>query len=138
MDANLIVLAGFLIGTSALIAQQTAFTNSGGTISLGTDLVITGSSVASPAGAFSLSCPISGSPIGTCNGGTVTIQSTDGLTSVSGSITAGTLTETAVGGGRGNPTTYYYTFSGAFAGTMTVNGLARSLARAALPAARRT
>ena len=141
MAANLRVLASSILLASALAAQQAAFTNSGGTISLGTDLVLTGSTVASPAGTYALDCPVTALPPGTyqaewlCNGGSITIQSNDGTTTVSGAITSGTVIETASGGGRGNPTKYYYTFSGAFTGTMTVNGQATAVTGAMSEAA---
>src|SRR5260370_14790447 len=97
---------------SAVMAQQASYTNTGGTVTLGTDLAIANSTVANPAGTASLSCPVTALPPGTyqaewvCSGGTFTIQSTDGLTALNGALTSGTLIETATGGGRGNPTTY--------------------------------
>jgi streptogramin lyase len=133
MATNLRVATSLFLLASALSAQQAAFTNSGGTITLGTDLVMTGSTVASPAGSYSLGCPVTALPPGTyqaewiCTGGTITIQSNDGLTSVSGSLTSGTVIETASGGGRGHPTTYYYSFTGTFTGTMTLNGQAQAI-----------
>jgi len=94
---------------------------------------MTGVAVASPAGTLSLSCPATELQPGTysiewvCTGGTVTIQSNDGLTVVNGNLTSGTFIETASGGGRGNPTTYWYNFSGAFTGTLTQSGQARAI-----------
>ena len=133
MATNLRVLACALLLAAALLGQQAAFTDTGGTVTLGADLVLAAVTVASPAGTLSLSCPVTALPPGTysaewlCNGGAVTIQSNDGLTVVNGNLTSGTFIETAVGGGRGHPTTYYYVFSGNFTGTMTQNGQTQAI-----------
>ena len=123
----LFLSSSLLLGCS-LAAQQATFTNAGGSVSLGSDFVISGSSLASPSGTLSFDCPVTALPPGqysaewVCNGGSVSIISSDGLTSVTGSVMAGTLIETASGGGRGHGITYYYSFSGTFTGTMTLNG----------------
>lgn len=128
MAASLRVLAFSFLLAAGMAAQQSSFTDTGGTVTLGTDLVITGTALASPSGTLTLSCPVTALPPGTyqaewvCTGGTLTIQSYDGLTTVNGTLTSGTLIETASGGGRGNPTKYYYSFSGTFTGTMTQGG----------------
>ena len=117
-----------LLLASCVAGQQSNYSNGGGSISLGTDLSISGSTVSSPAGIYSFDCPATALPPGTyqaewvCNGGTVSIASNDGLTALNGTVTSGTLIETASGGGRGNPTKYYYSFSGTFTGTLTANG----------------
>lgn len=128
MATNLRVFGISVLLASAMAAQQASFTNTGGTVTLGTDLTLTGATLASPAGTVSLSCPATALPPGTyqaewvCNGGTFTIQSNDGLTAVNGTLTSGTLIETASGGGRGHPTTYWYVFSGTFTGSMSQSG----------------
>ncbi len=133
MATTLGILASSMLLAPLLVAQQNVFTNAGGSITLGTDLTMAGSTVSSPAGTFGLSCPVTALPPGTysaewiCNGGSMTIQSNDGLTSLSATLTAGTLIETASGGGRGHGTTYYYSFSGTFSGTLTLNGQAQAV-----------
>ncbi|MGA3042287.1 MAG: choice-of-anchor D domain-containing protein [Bryobacteraceae bacterium] len=117
-----------ILAAAAAAAQQWSLTDTGGTVTLGTDLTLAGATVASPAGTFSMSCPATALPPGTyqaewvCTGGTVTIQSNDGLTTVGGNLTSGTFIETASGGGRGNPTKYYYVFTGTFTGTISLSG----------------
>ena len=133
MGTNLKVLAFVIQASCAALAQQFSFTDAGGTVTLGTDLVVAGATVASPSGSFTLSCPATALPPGTyqalwiCTGGGLTIQSNDGLTVVSGNLTSGTLTETASGGGRGGHTTYDYSFSGTFTGTITQSGQAQAI-----------
>ena len=133
MATKLRVLAFMILAAAAASAQQWSFTDTGGAVTLGTDLVIAGTGVASPAGTLSLSCPATALPPGTyqaewlCTGGTVTIQSNDGLTVVNGNLTSGTLIETASGGGRGGHTTYYYSFTGSFTGTLTQSGQAQAI-----------
>src|SRR5450631_1193042 len=113
-----------LLPAFAAPAQQWSFTDTGGTVTLGGDLVMAGTSVASPSGVLSLSCPATALPPGTysaewiCTGGAITIQSNDGLTTVNGNLTPGTFIETAAGGGKDHPTTYYYVFTGTFSGTV--------------------
>jgi len=48
-----------------MTAQQASFSNTGGTVTLGTDLVLAGSVLGSPAGTVSLSCPVTALPPGT-------------------------------------------------------------------------
>ena len=48
-----------------LMAQRATYTNTSGTVTLAANLSITGSLVASPAGSFSLSCPVTALPPGT-------------------------------------------------------------------------
>ena len=50
---RLVVFSIMLASTTA--AQQFSFSNSGGTVTLGTDLVLAGSSLANPSGTFSFS-----------------------------------------------------------------------------------
>ncbi|MEO8657905.1 MAG: choice-of-anchor D domain-containing protein [Bryobacteraceae bacterium] len=132
MTARLRLLCLFILLAAPLAAQQTTFSNSGGTISLSTTLSMT-SSIGIPAATYSFNCPVIALPPGTyssewdCTGGSVSIQSTDGLTTVNGTITTGAIIETAAGGGRGGHITYYYNFNGSFTGSMTVNGQAQAI-----------
>lgn len=133
MATNLRVLTFMILAAAAAPAQQWSITDTGGTVALGTDLTVAGATVASPAGTFSMSCPVTALPPGTyqaewvCTGGTVTIQSNDGLTTVNGNLTSGTFIETASGGGRGHPTTYYYVFTGSFTGAISLSGQAQAI-----------
>jgi len=133
MGVKFKVLTFVILASCAAPAQQWSFTNTGGTVTLGTDLAVAGATVASPSGTFGLSCPVIALPPGTysalwdCTGGSLTIQSNDGLTVVNGNLTWGTLTETASGGGRGGHITYYYSFSGSFTGTLTLSGQTQAI-----------
>jgi len=128
-------LTVLILASCAASAQQSSFTDAGGTVTLGTDLVLvmSGVSVPSPAGSLSFSCPVTAYPPGqyqvlwTCNGGSLTIQSNDGLTVVNASIISGSLIETASGGGRGGHVTHYYSFSSSFSGTLTLSGQAQAI-----------
>ena len=133
MYTHLRVLAVTILAAWAAPAQQWSFTDTGGSVTLGTDLVMAGVSVGSPAGSLSFSCPATALPPGTysaewvCNGGSLTIQSNDGLTALNAAITSGTFIETASGGGRGHQTTYYYTLTATFTGTLTLSGQAQAI-----------
>ena len=93
MGTNLRALAFMILASCAASAQQFSFTDAGGTVTLGTDLVVAGATVASPSGTATLSCPVTALPPGTysalwiCTGGSLTIQSNDGLTVVNGNLT---------------------------------------------------
>ena len=62
MSARLRALAVSILLASAMPAQQANFTNTGGTVTLGTDFVLAGSVLASPPGTVSLSCPVTALP----------------------------------------------------------------------------
>lgn len=117
---------------SAMAAQQFNYSNSGGSFVLGSSLSMTGP-MNSPAGTYTFNCPVTSVPPGTyrakwvCNGGTLGMQSNDGLTVLTGTVTAGTLVETTLGGSHGVPLTYYYSFSGTFSGALTLNGEAQAV-----------
>ena len=112
------------------LADQVVSTDSGGTVTLGSDFVISNATLADPAGTLSLSCQVTS--IGpaypfaaewSCSGGSYTLVSSDSLTSVQGVFSSGLLTEEITGGGHGNPRFYWYAFTGNFSGTMTRNGV---------------
>ncbi|HWC97992.1 MAG TPA: NHL repeat-containing protein, partial [Candidatus Sulfopaludibacter sp.] len=105
-------------------ADQGSFTNSGGSGSAGSGVIVT-SSPTTPSGTLSLSCP--GTGINTCAGGSYSYTSTDGTTSVNANFTSGTFAEGCSGGGKGGNVTCSYTFSGQFSGTLTVNGAAQAI-----------
>lgn len=115
--------------STAALADQLTSSDSGGTATLGSDFVITGATLGAPGGTLSLSCQATSMTPGypyaaewSCSGGSYSLVSSDGLTSVKGSFTSGLLTEEITGGGRGDPRFYWYAFSGNFTGTMTRNG----------------
>jgi len=127
--------AGFIVIFSApgAFASQLLLNSTGGTMTLGTDFVLEGSTVASPAGTLSIDCPITSVASGTyaitynCSGGSFSFQSSDGTTSVAAAFGTAALTLTASGGGKGGNIHYYYSFSGNFTGTQTVNDVAAAI-----------
>ncbi len=102
-------------------------------MTLGTDFVLEGSTVTNPSGTLSIDCPITSVASGTyaitynCSGGSFSFQSTDGTTSVAAAFGTAALTLTASGGGKGGNIHYYYSFSGNFTGTQTVNDVAAAI-----------
>src|SRR5208283_3339104 len=131
-----IALAVALLVISAApgaFASQLVLKSTGGTASLGTDFLLNGSAVASPAGTLSIDCPITSVASGTyaityhCSGGSFSFHSTDGTTSVAAPFGTAALTLTASGGGRGGNIHYYYSFSGNFTGTQILNGVSAAI-----------
>ncbi len=110
-------------------ASQLVIDSTGGAMTIGTDFVLSGATVANPAGTVSIDCPITSVGNGTylitynCSGGSFNYQSNDGATTVSASFDTGAAYLSASGGGRGGNIHYYYTFTGNFSGTQTINGL---------------
>ncbi len=110
-------------------ASQLVINSTGGTMTIGTDFVLSGATVANPAGTVSIDCPITSVGNGTylitynCSGGSFSYQSNDGTTRVSASFGTAAAYLSASGGGRGGNIHYYYTFSGNFTGTQSVNGV---------------
>jgi NHL repeat/Cep192 domain 4 len=128
--ASALVVALLVISTAAgAFASQLVLNSTGGTMSIGSDFVVQGATVANPAGTISIDCPITSVNSGTyaitynCSGGSFGYQSTDGTTSVSAPFTTGVASLTASGGGRGGNIHYYYSFSGSFSGIQTTNGV---------------
>jgi len=121
-----------LLLANAAFASQLLFNSTGGTATLGNDFILTSASVPSPAGTLSLECPITSVGGGTtityaCTGGSFSFQSTDGLTSVTGSFTTADLYLSASGGGRGGNIKYFYQFFGDFVGVQSVNGVSAAV-----------
>jgi hypothetical protein len=87
---------------ATLSASQYSYSNSAGIVSqTTTTLTITGSTLSSPEGTVSMSCNLT--PITTgfgfteewsCTGGSFTLQSTDGKTSINGVFSSGIFTYT--------------------------------------------
>lgn len=127
-----IALAVVLVVISTVpraFASQLVLNSTGGTMTIGTDFVLSGVTVANPPGTVSIDCPITSIGNGTylitynCSGGSFSYQSNDGTTTVSASFGTAAAYLSAAGGGRGGNIHYYYTFSGNFTGTQTVNGV---------------
>jgi hypothetical protein len=104
--------------TSLAHADQGSFTNSGGSTSVSSGVIIN-STVASPAGTLSLNCPQT--TAGACAGGSFSYISNDGSTTISAAFTSGSFAESCSGGGRGGHITCSYSFTGYISGTLTVN-----------------
>ena len=118
-----------LMGATALTAGATEYTysDSGGTVSLGTagtTLTISGATLGSPAGTVTMSCPITYASynVWSCTAGSVSLQSTDGSTTLTGSFTSGVFTLTYVHNSHGQIVGYNYALNANVAGSLTVNG----------------
>jgi NHL repeat/Abnormal spindle-like microcephaly-assoc'd, ASPM-SPD-2-Hydin len=131
-----IALVMALVATSAAtgaFASQIVLNSTGGTMTIGTDFVLSGATVANPAGTVSIDCPITTIGNGTylvtynCTGGSFSYQSNDGTTTVSASFGKAAAYLSASGGGRGGNIHYYYSFSGNFSGTQTANGVTAAI-----------
>ena len=86
-----IALALALVANRAF-ASQMLLNSTGGSMTIGTDFVVTGATVANPAGTISIDCPITSIGNGTylvtynCSGGSFSYNSNDGTTTVSASF----------------------------------------------------
>jgi len=133
LTRRLVLSVMMLLPLSAAFGDQATYSERGGTFTLGSSIVVTAATVASPAGTLSLNCPITGTAFGTylwqyfCSGGIITLQSSDGVTVLSGTFTSGKLYLTASGGGRGGNTHYYYSFGGSLTGSLTQNGQSEAI-----------
>lgn len=127
---RILVVILAMAATSA--ATQWSYSNSGGTVSQTNTLSITGTTLASPAGTVSMTCPLTYQLPGqySCLGGSFSANSSDGTFSISGTFTSGLFT---VGSTTHRGVTYYfYSFSGNFAGSQTINGKSVAVAGSAL------
>jgi sugar lactone lactonase YvrE len=85
---------------ATLWAKQSSFSNSGGTVSqTSTTLTISGSTVSNPAGTVTMTCNLTSilptygyTSEWTCTGGSISVQSTDGTTSINGVFGTGVFT----------------------------------------------
>ena len=133
MPKTLALCALMLLPFSAAFADQARYSVSGGSFTLDSSIDVTATTVASPAGNLSLDCPVTGTAFGTyewkyyCSGGSITMQSNDGLTVLKGTFTSGTLYLTASGGGRGGNVHYYYSFGGSLTGTLSHSGQSEAI-----------
>ena len=91
----------FLSAAPRAFANQLVLNSTGGTATLGTDFILSASTVANPAGTLSIDCPITSIASGTyaitydCSGGNFSYQSTDGTTAVAAPFGTAALTLTA-------------------------------------------
>lgn len=107
-------------------ADQSSFTNSGGSTSGASGILINASAVSSPAGTLSLNCPTTSARV--CSGGNFTFASSDGTSAVNAVFTSGSYSETCYGGGKGGgPIKCYFSFTGYFSGAWTVNGAPQAI-----------
>ena len=115
-----------MLATALACADQGSFTNSGGSTSVSSGVTIS-SSVASPAGTLTISCPSSAA--GGCVGGSFAYLSADGTSAISATFTSGTFAETCAGGGggTGGDTVCIYILTGYFSGTLTLNGSTQAI-----------
>lgn len=134
MPRKLTICAVLMMLASVASANQTTFTNTGGTVTLGSSMVLASSNLGSPAGTVALTCPVASiSPTlpytfeWSCSGGDFALQSSDGSTSISGTFTSGTLGLQIIGGGSHNGSSYLYVFTGNFSGTLTSNGQTQAI-----------
>jgi hypothetical protein len=111
--------------STVAFADQTSFTNSGGSTSgSSTGVTITGSPT-TPSGTLSINCPETSAAV--CAGGSLTYASSDGTSTVTASFTSGSFVESCFGGGKGGHITCYWTLTGYFSGTWTLNGVAQAV-----------
>ena len=113
------VLALLVFFTPLAYADQGGFSNSGGSTSVGSNVIIN-SSVADPAGTLAIQCPTT--TAGHCAGGSFNYVSNDGTIRINASFTSATFAESCSGGGRGGHVTCGYSFTGYISGTWSVNG----------------
>jgi len=106
-----------LLAPAAAWSQTTGFNASAGTVAGGSGFTVTNAVVASPAGVLNVNCPSQSD----CTGGTLTIQSSDGLTTLDATLTSGAVTR--VGGCSGREGCHYwFTMTGNLSGTLSVKG----------------
>jgi streptogramin lyase len=126
-----------LAAAVTLSATQTSYSNSGGTVSMtSTTVTISGSTVSNPAGTVTMSCNLTVLSVSgdgetwSCTGGTFSLQSTDGKTSVNGTFTSGlfTFAQTEI-----NRVFYYnYALYANFSASQPVNGKTIAVAGAVM------
>jgi sugar lactone lactonase YvrE len=113
---------------AALSASQSSYNNSGGTVSMtATTVAISGTTLSTPAGTVSMSCNLTTvlSVTGDteewlCTGGSYSLQSTDGTTSITGTFTYGIFTYAM---SEVNRTFYYnYALYANFSASQVING----------------
>ena len=114
------------------VANSGTYTGSGGVFTtssvLGGDISVQGLPLSGTTATLSFSCLITAYGGGTyqinwnCAGGSINIASPDNSLILNGIIVSASMSLTASGGGKDNPTKYLYFFTGTFSGTITVGG----------------
>ena len=120
--------AVLLVAASTLSATEYSYSNSGGTVSqTSTTLTISGATLGSPAGTVTMSCELNSilpsygfTSEWTCTGGSLTLQSTDGRTSLSGVFTNGVFT--LIQSEKNRVYYYNYTLYANFSASQKING----------------
>src|ERR1700730_16463502 len=105
-----------LLVSAAAWSQTIGFNASGGTVNGRAGVTVSNAVVTSPAGVLNVNCPAQSN----CTGGTLTIQSNDGLTTLDATFISGSVTRT--GGCNRYSCSYFFTMTGSVSGTLTVNG----------------
>ena len=129
----LLMLAAFQAISLPLLADKGSYTYSGGSFSTGTapgqSITVTTAAMSATGAQLSFSCPITTYGAGTyqinwtCSGGAVSIATPDNSLVFHGSFHTGSMSFAGSGGGRGGHVAYWYSFSGAFSGTVTAGGV---------------
>lgn len=123
------ICAFVFVAAATLSAAQFSYSDNGGTVSLSPTyfLSIASATLSDPAGTVSMSCPLTSTTPQypyysewNCTGGSLSAQSSDGTTTITGSFTSGIFTLRKVSHNGG--TTYYYAFSANFSGSQAING----------------
>jgi len=118
---------------AAASATQYTYSNSGGSVNqTATTVTFTGLTMTSPAGTVTISCPVTLNYGSSgyyeqyfCSGGTFTLASSDGTTTINATFTSGTLSFNE--SGRPPYLTYYYYFNSQIEGTQTINGVSTAI-----------
>ena len=122
MSRTLTFLAILSAASATCWGQAVDFNATGGTVTGGTGFFVSNAVVSNPPGTLNLNCP----SMANCAGGTLTIQSTDGLTTLNATLNSGAVTVTRYGGGRVSYT-YFWNMAGNYSGTLTVNGQTKAV-----------
>jgi sugar lactone lactonase YvrE len=125
-------LACLIVLASNAYGDQGSLTNSGGSLSAGSSIII-GSTVSNPPGSLSVNCPITQTNSGEyaitylCAGGSFSFLSNDGNTALNASVISGTATYTCSGGGKGGHTSCGYAFTATFSGALALSGQVQAI-----------
>ncbi len=119
------------------LADNATYTYAGGTFSTGVAqgqaITVQNVPMSAPGATASFSCPITAYTAGTyalnwtCAGGSVTIATPDNSVVFTGTFSSGSMNFSGSGGGRGGHVTYWYSFYGAYSGTLTAGGVTQAV-----------
>ena len=132
-NALLSVAALALLVPFNLRADNGVYGGSGGSFSTGyaagQNISVHGLPISGTTATLSFNCPITFYGAGTyalnwtCAGGSVTISSSDNSLIMHGDFTSGSMNFSGSGGGKGGHASYWYSFNGQVAGSVTVAGI---------------